>query len=101
IPNRWNQVVWEIGEFAREKITSLSFGPVLLGCPPEALPDVKFYFKDIEIQKVAPDHVDGWELGDRVAFCHSGYFPAAEKIAVTGEAKADYFEIIDESDGSR
>jgi hypothetical protein len=101
IPNQWNQVVWEISEHECSDIVSLSFGPVLLGCPPEALPNIKFYFKDIEVQKVEPDHILGWKLDDRIAFCHGGYFTGAEKIALTQYAKSDHFEVLSEKSGER
>jgi len=101
IPNEWNHLVWEIDDITRDKIESLSIGPVLLGCPSEALPDVKFYFKDITLQKVQADYIEGWDLDRRIAFSHAGYFRQAEKTALTQKANNNYFEVIDLSDMRR
>src|SRR5690554_1000202 len=97
-PNKWNHIVWEIPHVNRDKITRLSMGPLLMGCPPEAEPEIKVYFDDIQLQKVDPDYVEGWNLDDRIGYCHSGYFHNAKKIAVTQVAKNDTFNLLDEND---
>ncbi len=80
--NRWNRVIWEINGLARDHVKSMSIVPALMGCPPEALPELTVYIARIEAQRVDPDPEEGWELDNRIAYCHSGYQPNKQKIAV-------------------
>ncbi|HEY8445198.1 MAG TPA: glycoside hydrolase family 9 protein [Bacilli bacterium] len=95
-PNTWNHVVWELTNIDRNNVVGLHFGPLLMGCPPEAKPELNVYIDDIKLQKVNPDYVEGWDLDNRIAYCHSGYFSNAKKIAVTQEAMSDKFYLYDE-----
>ena len=82
LPNTWNRVTWEIADVERDAVERLGISPFLGGCPPEALPALKVYFGDIRAEKVEIDDDLGWELKDRIAFCHSGYLPKMKKIAI-------------------
>ena len=97
-PNMWNQVVFEIEDYQRDNITHLSMTPYLMGCPPEGLGELNVYYTQVEAQKVDCDYVDGWFTEDRIAYCHSGYFIDAEKVALTQECLNDTFYLYDEND---
>jgi len=94
IPNQWNHIIWEIDDIARGKVKTFSIGPVFFGVPPEACPEVKFYYKNFAVQKVNPDYTEGWDLDKRIAYSHSGYITESKKIALTQTAKNNRFEII-------
>ncbi|MFA6627707.1 MAG: glycoside hydrolase family 9 protein [Bacilli bacterium] len=89
--NRWNRVLWEINDVKRDAVTGLSIVPALMGCPPEALPELTVYVAKIEVQKVKPDYEEGWDLDNRIAYCHSGYVTTSQKIAITQKATEDVF----------
>jgi hypothetical protein len=60
------------------------------------LPIIKVYFDDIQLQKVEPDYVEGWNVDERIAYCHSGYFCNAEKVAISQRAEDKYFNILND-----
>lgn len=95
-PNEWNHVTWEISHLSRNSVISLNITPFLMGCPPEGTPLLKMFIDDIRLETVEPDHELGWELDDRIAYCHSGYFPKSQKMAVTQKAMAQAFYIYNE-----
>lgn len=93
--NKWNRVVWEINNVPRDKVKSLTIVPALMGCPPEASPDLTIYISHIEVQEVLPEYEEGWALENRIAYSHHGYKPNSKKIALTQLAVA-YFEVLNE-----
>ncbi|MCL1973763.1 MAG: glycoside hydrolase family 9 protein [Bacteroidetes bacterium] len=95
IPNRWNQVTWEVVDIERNAVEKLSISPYLGGCPPEALPTLKVYIGEIRAEKVEPDDDFGWELKDRIAYCHSGYLPTMKKVAIVQNAAENHFRLYD------
>ena len=97
IPNEWNHVFFEFTDFSREDVVKISMGPLLMGCPPEAEPIASFFFSNIVLEEVKPDYDFGWNLEDRIAYCHSGYFLTAEKKAIVEMKNPILFEIINES----
>lgn len=94
-PNKWNHIVFELDQFDRSNIEAISITPFLMGCPIDAQPIIEIYFKDLKAQKVEEDYVLGWEIENRIAYCHSGYFLDAKKVAVTGLYQGQTFNIID------
>lgn len=100
IPNEWNHVIFEIGDFSRDNIVSLSMIPYLMGCPPEALPELKVYYSPVDAQKVNLDYVEGWDLEERIAYCYSGYFLDASKVALTQVCKDNKFYLYDENNSA-
>lgn len=95
-PNEWNEVVFELDNFNKDEVKFLSITPFLMGCPIDALPMVNFYFKDLYAQSVEEDYVLGWDLDDRIAYCHSGYLINKDKTALTQKYCGDEFSIINE-----
>ncbi len=95
--NEWTQVIWELDSKDKE-VDKIVITPFLFGCPPEALTDVSFFIENIYIQEVEEDYVLGWELQNRIAYCHSGYFNQGEKIAlIQNFTDDDVFYLIDEN----
>ncbi|MCL2739379.1 MAG: glycoside hydrolase family 9 protein [Bacteroidales bacterium] len=97
LPNTWNRVNWEIADIERDAVERMSVSLLLPGCPPEALPTVKIYFGEIRAEKVQADDDWGWELKDRIAFCHSGYLPNMKKIAIAQNVTDKNFRLYNES----
>lgn len=95
IPNQWNHIIWEIDEVL-SRVKHITITPFLMGCPPEALPDIEIYIGKIVMEKVNPDYILGWDLGERIAYSHVGYFINTEKIAVTQVANNTKFYILNE-----
>ncbi|MDF2700324.1 MAG: hypothetical protein K0Q49_1882 [Haloplasmataceae bacterium] len=92
-PNVWNHVIWEIKDIERDCVNYISINPGLMGCPPEAEPTLRVFVGDIIAEKVDVDYDEGWMLDERIAYCHSGYFTNANKVALTQQANNNVFRI--------
>lgn len=97
-PNEWNHVVFEINHIKRNHVDKMTITPTLMGCQPDALPDYFVYISEIWAESVEPEYEEGWNLDDRMAYCHSGYYPMAKKIALTQVANANDFLIFNDKD---
>lgn len=97
IPNQWNHILWEIDE-ELDNIDVITITPFLMGCPPEALPDIEIYIGKVIMEKVKPDYILGWETEDRIAYSHVGYFLNYEKQAITQDVKEQVFYLLNEDD---
>ncbi|MFC2123476.1 glycoside hydrolase family 9 protein [Bacteroidota bacterium] len=98
--HEWNHVVWEIGNVARDKITALEFSYYMSGNEPEATDTAVYYFDQLELEKVKPDHIEGWDVWPgRISYSHSGYQSGASKTALASELDAAEFQVIDQNTG--
>jgi hypothetical protein len=95
LPNTWNRVTWEIADMERNAVEKIQISPYLGGCPPEALPVLKCYIGQICAEKVKADDDFGWELKERIAYCHSGYLPQMKKIAMAQDVRDSTFYLCD------
>lgn len=93
--NKWNEVVWEINDTLRDNVNSIKIVPFLFGCPPEGEGDLKLYISDIYAQKVEADRELGFDIEEDIAYCHSGYFRKADKIALTQSQEAKTFKVVE------
>jgi hypothetical protein len=92
----WNQVVWEIPEFKRDKVTGLAINQTLRGHDPEEEGIVTYDIDRVEIQRVDAEKYEGWEVAPgRIAFQHVGYRPAQEKVAFASGLNVAQFEVVD------
>ncbi len=92
----WVQVVWEIEDVPRETIRELAFHYGMSGRDPGG-DEFVFYFDDIELQQVEPDHVRGWEVRPGAfAYSHSGYLPTSPKQALASGLDAEKFLVLGE-----
>jgi hypothetical protein len=100
--HEWNHIVWEIGNVARDKITGFEASYGLSGNAPGEADSIRFFFDDLALQKVEPDHTEGWDVWQgRIAYSQDGYQTGAPKSAVaSGLTAASTFQVIDQRDGS-
>ena len=96
----WTHLVWEITPLDRDKVTALDFAYSL----PKMLPDpgdhTVLYIDHLELQKVVPDDVEGWDVAaGKIAFSHSGYTVGSPKSAIASGLTAKEFTIVDHDTG--
>lgn len=95
-PNKWVDIVWECDHIARDNVQTMSITPFLMGCPDEALPQIRIYIDSITMELVNKEFDEGWELGKQISYSHPGYLPQFKKEAITGVAIDDYFYLVNE-----
>ena len=94
---RWNQVVWEIPDLARESVTEVAFTYVMNGSEAGASEIATFDIDRLELQRVEADHYEGWNVAPgRIAFSHTGYPTGGPKAAVVSGLDAGQFELLRE-----
>jgi len=95
--HEWNHVVWEIGNVTRDKITSFEMSYGLSGNYPEEADHIKLYFDQMELEKVDPDKVEGWDVWPgRISYPHTGYQTGAQKSAIANNIDAKDFKVIND-----
>ncbi len=98
--HEWNHVVWEISNVARDQVTHLEISYYFAGNEPVETDTVTFYLDKLELQKVEPDHIEGWDVWPgRIAYSHSGYLNGAVKTAIANGLNTDIFHLIREETG--
>ena len=95
---KWVQVLWEIDALPRDKVLRLEFCQNCTGNDPSMGEEyVTIDLDHLELQKVVPDHYDGWDLpAGQFAYAHTGYLPDARKVALAGPGKDRRFALLDE-----
>ncbi len=98
--HEWNHVVWEISNVARDQVTSLEISYYLAGNEPEATDTATYYLDLLELQKVEPDHIEGWDVWPgRISYSHTGYQSGAIKTAIANGLNAREFHVINQGTG--
>jgi hypothetical protein len=98
--HQWNHVVWEISNVARDKITAFEMSYGLSGSYPGEADKIHFYFDQLELEKVDPDKIEGWDVWkDRISYPHTGYQTGAQKSAIANNIDAKDFSVIDQANG--
>ncbi|MBS0000056.1 MAG: glycoside hydrolase family 9 protein [Cyclobacteriaceae bacterium] len=98
--HEWNHVVWEISNVARDQVTSLEISYYMAGNEPEATDTATFFLDQLELQKVEPDHIEGWDVWPgRISYAHTGYQSGAVKTAIANGLNADEFHVIHQGTG--
>ncbi len=98
--HQWNHVVWEISNVARDKITAFEMSYGLSGSYPGEADHIRFYFDQMELEKVDPDKVEGWDVWPgRIAYAHTGYQTGAAKSAIANNVNAKNFKLINQDNG--
>lgn len=95
----WNRVVWEIPNTHRDRMVGLRLRCTVDGRQTGSDLWKHFYFGPIHLEEAETDYYEGWSLGERIAFCHTGYQPEAVKCAYTQQAQAKTFDILDAQTG--
>ena len=92
---KWNKVYWEIEHLGRDKVTGIEIRYRLQGNEPGATQTARYYIDEVFIEKVKPDHFEGWDVApDHIAYNHIGYVNGMEKIALASNLKAKNFSLI-------
>ena len=98
--HEWNHMVWEMGNVARDKVTSLEILYEMDGNEPEGADTATFYFSRLELERVEPDYIEGWGVWPgRISFSHTGYQTGAIKSAIASGLNARDFRLIDRATG--
>lgn len=98
--NSWNQIVWEIPELPRDKVTGLEFIYRMQGQPTAGSDKFSFDFDQLELQRIEVDYYEGWMVApDRIAYSNSGYQPNSRKTALTNNLNAKTFSVINRKTG--
>lgn len=93
---QWNHVVWEIAHLGRDKVRGVEFTYRLQGNEPGATETVLYDFDHLELQRVDPDHFEGWQVAPgRIAYCHTGYDLKGFKNALISDLSIDRFQILE------
>ena len=96
----WTHVVWEIAPLDRDKITAIDFAYSLPKMFPDPGDHTILYIDQLELQKVVPDHVEGWDVAaGKIAFSHAGYTTGSSKSAIASDLAAQEFSVVDQSTG--
>lgn len=91
----WQQVVWEITPLSRDSVTAFEIGYWVNKKLAERGDRVAFEVGRLELQRVAPDHYEGWDVAPgRVAFSHTGYQAGSMKTALASDLSADAFRLV-------
>ncbi len=97
---RWNHVVWEIPNLARDKVTGVVLQYTKNGHEPEAEGTVALDFDHLTLERIEADHFEGWNVAPgRISFSHSGYQPGLRKTALASGVKATEFQLIRQDTG--
>jgi hypothetical protein len=93
-------VVWEIGNVARDKVTGLDVSYGMAGNEREGANIVTFDFDRLELERVEPDYIEGWQVWPgRISYSHTGYSTGAVKRAIISGQGGSEFLLMDEKTG--
>ena len=93
----WRQVMWEIDYLPRDSVRRFDICQTMTGYDRDIGEQyVTLDFDSLELQKVEPDHYEGWDLPEGIfAFSHIGYRPGDHKSALAGMSGGRKFSIVD------
>ena len=91
----WHQVLWELDGVPRDQVLRFEICQTCTGYDRSlGEQDVTLDFDKLELQRVEPDHFEGWDLPvGQFAFAHTGYRPTDPKVALAGPGQADVFTL--------
>lgn len=94
-PGQWQQIIWEIPDLYRDKVTGISVNIMLSGSPAGACDRFKLYIDRMCIDQVVPETSRGFDLGkNAIAYCHSGYITGSRKQALVQNVKDPHFQLL-------
>lgn len=98
--HEWNHVVWEIGNVARDRVTELQISYYMAGNEPDGADHVVFDFDRLELERVEPDYIEGWDVWPgRISFSHAGYPSGGAKSAIASGLGTREFRVVDRKTG--
>ena len=96
-PGQWQQIIWEIPDLYRDKVTGVSVSIMLSGSPDGASDRFKLYIDKLSIDEVSPEISRGFDLGrNSMAYCHSGYNTGSRKQALVQNCTDTRFQVLNE-----
>lgn len=96
-PGQWQQIIWEIPDLYRDKVTGVSVSIMLSGSPDGASDRFKLYIDKLSIDEVTPEISRGFDLGrNTMAYCHSGYNTGSRKQALVQNCPDTRFQVLNE-----
>jgi len=97
---KWNTVYWEIAHLGRDKVSGAEIRYRLQGNEPGATETAKYYIDEMYLEKVNPDHFEGWNVSpDAIAYNHAGYAVGYPKMAISPDASAAGYTIKNATTG--
>jgi len=97
-PGQWQQIIWEIPDIYRDRVTGISVSIMLGGSPEGASDSFKLYIDKLSIEEVSPELSRGFDLRKNyIAYCHSGYTAGARKQALVQNVDDPHFQILNEN----
>jgi hypothetical protein len=91
----WQHVVWEITPLARDRVTSIEIGYWVNRMIAARGDSVSFEIGKLELQRVEPDHYEGWDVAPgRIAFSNTGYPSGSMKTALSSDLTAPDFQLL-------
>ena len=98
--HEWNHVVWEISNVARDKVTGLEIVYGMAGNELDGADSVTFDFDHMELERVEPDHIEGWDVWPgRISYSQAGYATGAPKSAIASGLSAREFRLLQAKTG--
>ena len=93
----WCQVLWEIDYLPRDSVRRFEISQTMTGFDREIGERyVTLDFDRLELQKVEPDHYEGWDIPEgQIVFSHVGYRPLDSKTAIARLSGEKKFSVID------
>ena len=92
---KWNKVYWEIEHLGRDKVTGIEIRYRLQGNEPGATEIARYFIDEIFIEKVNPDHYEGWDVApEHIAYNHVGYVKNMPKTALSSSLLTENFSLI-------
>lgn len=93
--HKWNKVTWEVEHLGREKVTGVELRYRLQGNEPEAADTAVYYIDELVLEKVKPDHYEGWNVAPGyIAYNHLGYPEGIPKTALVSDLTAKSFSLV-------
>ncbi len=96
-PGQWQQIIWEIPDLYRDKVTGISVNIMLSGSPDGAGDRFKLYIDKMSVDEVVPEMSRGFDLRkNSIAYCHSGYITGSRKQALVQNVQDKHFQVLNE-----
>lgn len=96
-PGQWQQIIWEIPDLYRDKVSGISISLMLGGSPDGASQRLKLYIDDLRLEQVEAENSRGFNLRKQaIAYSHSGYRAKARKQALVQHVASPDFQLLDD-----
>jgi hypothetical protein len=99
-PGQWNRIIWEFPEIKRDRVSQFRVFQPTSGISVRGAPSrITYDFDELCLELVDAEPVDGWVVTEgKTAYCHVGYQPGAQKIAIAPPGPDD-FSLVDAATG--